>query len=177
MTFGLRCSEPARRPHPASLPVRVPTVEGLPPASFSFASQLRLAVRLRLPSSAPIGSFHPIRFCPCWAHSAPDPLVRLFRECSSLNVDEKHHSSGFQGSWEEQSCPPGAALGTFRCKNAAPASVMRGGPVYTVGGRQAKEVFRVQPSQRFPSDTISRRHAPRLPGFAGNGSSHGCAPR
>src|SRR5271157_4912076 len=73
MTFGLRCSEPARRPHPASLPVRVPTVEGLPPASFSFASQLRLAVRLRLPSSAPIGSFHPIRFCPCWAHSAAGP--------------------------------------------------------------------------------------------------------
>src|SRR5664279_4226867 len=78
MTFGLRCSEPARRPHPASLPVRVPTVESLPPASFSFASRLRLAVRLRLPSSAPIGSFHPIRFCPCWAHSAPDPSVGLF---------------------------------------------------------------------------------------------------
>ena len=34
--------------------------------------QLRLAatpcVSLRLPSSAPIGSFHPTRFCPCWAH-------------------------------------------------------------------------------------------------------------
>jgi hypothetical protein len=54
----------------ASLPVRVPTVEGLPSASFSFASRLRLAVQLRLPSSAPIGSFHPTRFCPCWAHSA-----------------------------------------------------------------------------------------------------------
>ena len=40
MTFGLRCSEPACRPHPASLPVRVPTVEGLPSASFSFASRL-----------------------------------------------------------------------------------------------------------------------------------------
>jgi len=25
-------------------------------------------VSLRLPSSAPIGSFHPTRFCPCWAH-------------------------------------------------------------------------------------------------------------
>jgi hypothetical protein len=23
-----------------------------------------------LPSSAPIGSFHPIRFCPCWAHAS-----------------------------------------------------------------------------------------------------------
>src|ERR1035438_3522594 len=36
MTFGLRCSGPACRPHPASLPVRVPTVESLPPASFAF---------------------------------------------------------------------------------------------------------------------------------------------
>src|ERR1039458_2577949 len=36
MTFGLRCSGPACRPHPASLPVRVPTVESLPPASFGF---------------------------------------------------------------------------------------------------------------------------------------------
>src|SRR6266567_254174 len=36
MTFGLRCSGPARRPHPASLPVRVPSVESLPSASFSF---------------------------------------------------------------------------------------------------------------------------------------------
>src|SRR5438067_7691994 len=70
MTFGLRCSGPACRPHPASLPVRVPTVESLPPASFSFASRLHLAVRLRLPSSAPVGSFHPTRFCPCRAHPA-----------------------------------------------------------------------------------------------------------
>src|SRR5688572_9570350 len=70
MTSGLCCSAPACRPHPASLPVRVPTVEGLPSASFSFTSRLRLAVWLRLPSSAPIGSFHPIRFCPCWAHAA-----------------------------------------------------------------------------------------------------------
>src|ERR1035438_9327709 len=36
MTFGLRCSGPACRPHPASLPVRVPTVESLPPASYGF---------------------------------------------------------------------------------------------------------------------------------------------
>ena len=72
MTSGLRCSGPACRPHPASLPVCIPTVEGLPAASSSFTSRLRLAVRLRLPSSVPIGSFHPIRFCPCWAHPAAD---------------------------------------------------------------------------------------------------------
>src|SRR4051812_40081127 len=45
MTFGLRCSQPACRPHPASLPVRVPAVESLLRASFSFASRLRLAFR------------------------------------------------------------------------------------------------------------------------------------
>src|ERR1019366_2032238 len=59
MTFGLCYSQPACRPHPASLPVRVPTVESLLSASFSFTSRLRLAVSLRLPSSAPVGSFHP----------------------------------------------------------------------------------------------------------------------
>src|SRR4029077_18030423 len=80
MILGLCCSGPARRPHPASLPVRVPTVEGLPSASFSFASRLRLAVPLRLPSSAPIGSFHPTRFCPCWAHPARGALAPLI-EC------------------------------------------------------------------------------------------------
>ena len=45
MTFGLRCSQPACRPHPASLPVCVPAVESLLPASFGFTSRLRLAVR------------------------------------------------------------------------------------------------------------------------------------
>jgi len=45
MIFGLHCYRPACRPHPASLPVRVPTVEGLLPASFGFTSRLRLAVR------------------------------------------------------------------------------------------------------------------------------------
>ena len=57
----------------------LPPAPGLTASSCSygrrFASrffQLRLAVTpcgsLRLPSSAPIGSFHPTRFCPCWAH-------------------------------------------------------------------------------------------------------------
>ncbi len=45
MTFGLRYSQPACRPHPASLPVRIPTVESLLRASFDFASRLRLAFR------------------------------------------------------------------------------------------------------------------------------------
>jgi hypothetical protein len=45
MTFGLRCSQPACRPYPASLPVRVPAVESLLPASFRFTSRLCVAVR------------------------------------------------------------------------------------------------------------------------------------
>ena len=45
LTFGLRCSQPACRPRPASLPIRVPTVESLLHASFSFTSRLRLAFR------------------------------------------------------------------------------------------------------------------------------------
>jgi hypothetical protein len=48
MTFGLRCSQPACRPHQASLSVRVPMVESLLPASFSFALRLTTVCRHRL---------------------------------------------------------------------------------------------------------------------------------
>ena len=99
MTFGLRCSGPARRPHPASLPVRVPTVEGLPPASFSFASRLRLAVQLRLPSSAPIGSFHPIRFCPCWAHPAAAFQAAFARHVRVFDPRRRRLKAGCSQDW------------------------------------------------------------------------------
>jgi hypothetical protein len=57
----------------------LPPAPGLTASSCScgreFATRffrLRLAatpcVSLRLPSSAPVGSFHPTGFCPCWAH-------------------------------------------------------------------------------------------------------------
>src|ERR1017187_5148682 len=49
MTFGLCCSQPACRPHPASLPVRVPPVEGLLRASFGCYA-------LRFATVAVIGS-------------------------------------------------------------------------------------------------------------------------
>src|SRR5260370_18878076 len=79
MDFGLRCCQPACRSHPASLPVRIPAVESLLPASFSFTSRLRLALSLRLPPSVPSGSFHPDRYCPCWAHwrGHPRPRTKL----------------------------------------------------------------------------------------------------
>lgn len=61
MTFGLcRCS-PTRRPCEASLPVRIPAVAAVPSPSFSFASRLRLGVRLGLASSPPSGTFQPDR--------------------------------------------------------------------------------------------------------------------
>src|SRR5271154_862845 len=61
------------------LPASLPPAPGLTAVSCScgreFATrffQLHLAATpcgsLRLPSSVPVGSFHPTRFCPCWAH-------------------------------------------------------------------------------------------------------------
>ena len=71
----------------------LPPAPGLTASSCSygreFASrffQLRLAATpcgsLRLPSSAPVGSFHPTRFRPCWAHSAAD--------CQSASSPGRH---------------------------------------------------------------------------------------
>ena len=68
----------------------LPPAPGLTASSCScgreFATRffrLRLAatpcVSLRLPSSVPIGSFHPIRFCPCWAHDTRRQ-PRFFRQ-------------------------------------------------------------------------------------------------
>jgi hypothetical protein len=62
----LLASSPAmRRPH---CRVRVPTVEGLPSASFGFISRLRLAVRLRLSSPPPLSTFQLTRPNTCRAH-------------------------------------------------------------------------------------------------------------
>src|SRR5271166_992694 len=64
--------ERARRPHPASLPVRVPTVAPLPRASFDSRSHdPLLALRLRLPPPVPMISFHIISSDPCRAHKGP----------------------------------------------------------------------------------------------------------
>src|SRR5271170_5159968 len=61
------------------LPASLPPTPGLAADSCSYGRefatrffQLHLAatpcVSLRLPSSVPVGSFHPTRFCPCRAH-------------------------------------------------------------------------------------------------------------
>ena len=68
MDCGLRRCPPARRPHPASLPIRVPAVESLLPAFFSFTSRLRLAVSLRLPPPVASGTSQPDRYSPYWPH-------------------------------------------------------------------------------------------------------------
>src|SRR5258708_3824747 len=108
MTFGLRCCQPACRPHQASLPVRVPTVESLLSASFSFTSRLRLAVSLRLPSSAPVGSFHPTRFCPCWAH---------WRRLSSLLGRDSSRPS-LRGSTQAPACSEDRLLTSAALRHA-----------------------------------------------------------
>ena len=55
MDFGLRGGQHAYRPYAASLPVRVPTVKGLFPASFGLAA--RLAPR-DFRSAVPYGYLH-----------------------------------------------------------------------------------------------------------------------
>ena len=81
------------------IPASLPPASGLT-ASFcsygrKFATrffQLRLAatpcVSLRLPSSAPIGSFHPTRFCPCWAHWGGRPRPRPTPSSASSQLIE-----------------------------------------------------------------------------------------
>jgi hypothetical protein len=89
MIFGLRCSGPACRPHPASLPVRVPAVESLPSASFSFALRFgygyrhrsRLAPFIQLDSAHAGHTMRRPRRPPCTLSAARDvpgtfPLLR-----------------------------------------------------------------------------------------------------
>lgn len=50
VTVGFRASQHANRPHPASLPVRIPAVAPLLRASFSLASRRPPCVSLQLSS-------------------------------------------------------------------------------------------------------------------------------
>ena len=68
MNFGLRRCQPARRPRPASLPSACPYGRRFATRFFRLHLAATPCGSLRLPSSAPVGSFHPTRFCPCWAH-------------------------------------------------------------------------------------------------------------
>ena len=69
-------------------------VESFPHASFSFASRLTPCASLQLPSSAPIGSFHPTRFCPYRAHT---PSGR--RDYSAMTrVNRRKTQTGFPGA-------------------------------------------------------------------------------
>src|ERR1017187_5324274 len=57
---------------PASLPPTPGLTAGIvflrSKVCYALPSVVTPCVSLRLPSSAPVGSFHPTRFCPCWAH-------------------------------------------------------------------------------------------------------------
>jgi hypothetical protein len=69
------------------------------PLLLSFTSRLRLCgFSLRLPSSAPIGSPHPTRFCPCWAHWRRLPLESSSSHCHGNAMKrEQYTSAGGQG--------------------------------------------------------------------------------
>ena len=71
MTVGLRVYSPARPLNPASLPVRVPTVESLPPTLSGGPSRFRPGLRLRLLSSTPSGTLIPLEPAPAGHTSAP----------------------------------------------------------------------------------------------------------
>ena len=97
MTFGLRCSQPACRPHPASLPIPARTVGRLLPAAFSFTSRLRLAVhygcrhRLRLAPFIQLDSAHA-------GHTGADAfvcLVRYLRAIFQIHSEVVQSVAGF----------------------------------------------------------------------------------
>ena len=68
MTIGLCCSQPARRPHLGLTASWCTYGRRFAPRFFPLHLAATRCGSLRLPSSAPVGSFHPTRFCPCWAH-------------------------------------------------------------------------------------------------------------
>jgi hypothetical protein len=85
MTFGLRCFQPACRPHPASLPVRVPTVESLLRASFGFTSRLRLAFRYGYRHRSRLAPFIQLDSAHA-GHTGADLLVRAGSPDPALRV-------------------------------------------------------------------------------------------
>ena len=114
MTFGLRCSQPACRPHPASLPVRVPTVESLLRASFSFTSRLRLAFRY--------GCRHQLRRDPFIsidsAHAGHTGAVPLNRSRRPRRPVAKSGSRATRGRGRDASCPAPPAQSRAGATNA-----------------------------------------------------------
>ena len=80
----------------------LPPAPGLTASSCSYGRrfatrffQLHLAVTpcgsLRLPSSAPVGSFHPTRFCPCWAHWCRPPGLHEPSASSAARTEAPEH--------------------------------------------------------------------------------------
>jgi len=125
MTFGLRCSQPARRPRPASLPFCVPTVENLLRASFSLASRLRLAFRygcrhqLRRDPSISLDSAHA-------GHTGADPPVRGRRPRRPARVVEEADTAApaagrGRPARTRGSAPPGHPIPVQSIRGLAPA--------------------------------------------------------
>src|SRR5229473_2013496 len=62
---------PARRPHLGLTASWCTYGRRFAPRFFPLRLAATPCGSLQLPSSAPVGSFHPTRFCPCWAHWGP----------------------------------------------------------------------------------------------------------
>ena len=88
MTLGLRLYSPARPRSPASLPVRVPTVEGLPPALWVSPLRFPLGRSATVVVITPSGTFHPKRFGTCQAHECARPRAQRLPQ---------HHRAGYFG--------------------------------------------------------------------------------
>ena len=111
MDFGLHGGQHAYRPYAASLPVRVPTVKGLFPASFGLAARLaphdfRSAVpygylhrsrqdRFILRESAHAGHTG-VRFQRAVSAFVPTCLLRKDPDCNALSL--RNYETAFHGT-------------------------------------------------------------------------------
>ena len=108
MDFGLRGGQHAYRPYAASLPICVPTVEGLFPAAFSFPS--RLPVRLHL--AVPYGYLHRSRqdrFILLESAHAGHTGAGLLAGSVDLQVDVSAHAAPLPRAREKTGADAGPA--------------------------------------------------------------------
>ena len=109
MTLGLRLCSPARPRSPASLPVRVPTVAGLPAALWVSPSRFPPGRSATVGVITPSGTFHPERFGTCQAHERRRPVAGAL----ALQAGHGDEPSPPRSYFHPTRCPTGAG-GFFR---------------------------------------------------------------
>jgi len=164
MDMGLRGGQHAYRPYAASLPVRVPTVEDLFPASFSFPSTVARRVgpcgSLRLPPSVPTGSFHPARISPCWAHWRTALPCRLAPPARGLG----NRLAQGVGQWSRtQSCENPHLTPQTRSLRAGRAPACTGKGLLFCSSRAAHWPTFLLPAKTRTFDRVPKRLTRRRP--------------